>query len=317
LNAASGHPQVKIFLRAHHVRRQNVICTTADYPSPKIVRRSGRGFWSEFDKHRLCAGLDDDKPLSVDVSIGVVSQHQIRGQDACPAGFARQYSEFYTCFRRQTARCQRTRPDDLETYGNLCDGPGLSRFRAILRSSRGRRVVCYPRHIEHRSSTSLFGTERPDIWGYLRSGSGAVGILQPQELSLSYAPYSLQGHADGKDTHLSDQSVWSSGNDHLRAAQNPLSTRVIFKIDQAISSYQYVLRHLREHREGVNLGGRVGYVLVAIVRMHINLDASLHTLFQIFSVTLSEKIRLNKSLFDARYTSEDGMPCNQLNLVNN
>jgi hypothetical protein len=51
--------------------------------------------------------------------------------------------------------------------------------------------------------------------------------------------------------------------------------------------------------------------------INTNLDASLHILFQIFSGTLSEKIRLNKSLFDARYTSEDGMPSNQLNLVNN
>lgn len=56
------------------------------------------------------------------------------------------------------------------------------------------------------------------------------------------------------------------------------------------------------------------YLLVAIVRKRLNLDASLYTLLQIFSVTLFEKIPLNKDFFDAAYTSEDDMLCNQLNL---
>jgi|TARA_R110000851_G_C13102142_1_gene568769 hypothetical protein len=56
------------------------------------------------------------------------------------------------------------------------------------------------------------------------------------------------------------------------------------------------------------------YVLVAIVKKRLHLDASLYTLLQIFSVTLFEKIPLNKDFFDAKYTSEDDMFRNQLNL---
>ncbi len=40
------------------------------------------------------------------------------------------------------------------------------------------------------------------------------------------------------------------------------------------------------------------YVLVAIIKKRLNLDASLYTLLQVFSVTLFEKITLNKDLFD-------------------
>jgi len=38
------------------------------------------------------------------------------------------------------------------------------------------------------------------------------------------------------------------------------------------------------------------YVLVAIVKKHLELDASLYTLLQILSVTLFEKIPLHKAL---------------------
>jgi hypothetical protein len=56
------------------------------------------------------------------------------------------------------------------------------------------------------------------------------------------------------------------------------------------------------------------YVLVAIVKKRLNLDASLYTLLQIFSVTLFEKIPLNKDLLDRANSSEDDMLHNQLNL---
>ena len=56
------------------------------------------------------------------------------------------------------------------------------------------------------------------------------------------------------------------------------------------------------------------YVLVAIVKKRLNLDASLYNLLQIFSVTLFEKIPLNKGFLDMANSSEDDMFHNQLNL---
>ena len=59
------------------------------------------------------------------------------------------------------------------------------------------------------------------------------------------------------------------------------------------------------------------YVLVAIIKKRLNLDASLYTLLQVFSVTLFEKIPLNKDLFNTNHILEDDMNSNQLNLFNN
>jgi len=59
------------------------------------------------------------------------------------------------------------------------------------------------------------------------------------------------------------------------------------------------------------------YVLIAIIKKRLNLDASLYTLLQIFSVTLFEKTPLNKGLLDTKYTLEDDMHSNQLILFDN
>ncbi len=56
------------------------------------------------------------------------------------------------------------------------------------------------------------------------------------------------------------------------------------------------------------------YVLVAIVKKRLNLDASLYTLLQIFSVTLFEKIPLNQGFLESTGSPEDDMHDNQLNL---
>src|SRR2546430_5162551 len=56
------------------------------------------------------------------------------------------------------------------------------------------------------------------------------------------------------------------------------------------------------------------YVLVAIVKKRLNLDASLYTLLQILSVTLFEKMLIRRAVTGTAYTSSDDAQCNQLNL---
>jgi len=56
------------------------------------------------------------------------------------------------------------------------------------------------------------------------------------------------------------------------------------------------------------------YVLVAIIRKRLNIDASLYTILQILSLTMFERISLNQMLTDSEYNSRDLDPSNQLNL---
>ena len=56
------------------------------------------------------------------------------------------------------------------------------------------------------------------------------------------------------------------------------------------------------------------YVLVAIVKKRLNLDASLYTLLQILSLTLFEKMPIQQAFAGNDYKPEQGDNCNQLNL---
>lgn len=56
------------------------------------------------------------------------------------------------------------------------------------------------------------------------------------------------------------------------------------------------------------------YVLVAIIRKRLNIDASLYTILQILSLTMFERIPLNQLVTDNEYTSRDLEPIKQLNL---
>ncbi|MGA7948685.1 MAG: IS4 family transposase [Thiobacillaceae bacterium] len=56
------------------------------------------------------------------------------------------------------------------------------------------------------------------------------------------------------------------------------------------------------------------YVLVAIVKKRLNLDASLYTLLQIFSLTLFEKMPIQQAFAGGDHKSDQGNICNQLNL---
>ena len=56
------------------------------------------------------------------------------------------------------------------------------------------------------------------------------------------------------------------------------------------------------------------YVLVAIIKKRLNLDASLYTLLQILSVTLFEKMPLQQAFVASNYKNPVGATGNQLNL---
>jgi len=58
------------------------------------------------------------------------------------------------------------------------------------------------------------------------------------------------------------------------------------------------------------------YVLIAIIRKELQLEASLYTLLQILSVSVFEKIQLNKAFLDAGDRTELDADGNQLNLFN-
>jgi hypothetical protein len=56
------------------------------------------------------------------------------------------------------------------------------------------------------------------------------------------------------------------------------------------------------------------YVLVAIIKKRLGLEASLYTLLQILSVTLFEKMPIQQAFAHIDYNFHHSIPDNQLNL---
>jgi hypothetical protein len=56
------------------------------------------------------------------------------------------------------------------------------------------------------------------------------------------------------------------------------------------------------------------YVLVAIVRKRLNIEASLYTLMQVFSVTIFERTLIKTAFLPETYGSRSDIENNQLNL---
>ena len=84
-------------------------------------------------------------------------------------------------------------------------------------------------------------------------------------------------------------------------------------MDQAASAHQGLLRHFRERGENPNLDRNHVYVLVAIVRKRLNLDASLYEILQILSLTLFETTPLDQLL---TLTPPDAISSNSPNQLN-
>ena len=64
----------------------------------------------------------------------------------------------------------------------------------------------------------------------------------------------------------------------------------------------------------MNTGKPLFYVLVAIVKKRLDLDASLYTLLQVLSVSLFEKMPLHQALAGGENRCDQPQITNQLNL---
>ena len=98
-------------------------------------------------------------------------------------------------------------------------------------------------------------------------------------------------------------------------ASGTTASRAVLQVDQAASALSKKFYGTSENAVKTQIWIAVSvYVLVAIVKKQLDLDASLYTLLQILSVTLFEKMPILQALSQDQSTSEDQAVGNQLNL---
>jgi hypothetical protein len=128
------------------------------------------------------------------------------------------------------------------------------------------------------------------------------------------APRPLQRPRQRQKAGLPEQPLRPACADRLRPLQKPLAGRIVFKwIKQHLRIKQFYGTSENAVKTQIWIAISV-YVLVAIVKKKLNLEASLYTLLQILSVTLFEKMSLQQALTASQYKAEDMEAGNQLDL---
>ena len=79
-----------------------------------------------------------------------------------------------------------------------------------------------------------------------------------------------------QDAGVFDQQHAVASVDHRRFVQKSLASPVVLQVDQTAPADQAISGHQRERGEDANLGSAVStYVLIAIIKNELRLDASL------------------------------------------
>jgi hypothetical protein len=160
---------------------------------------------------------------------------------------------------------------------------------------------------------------------YSRPADRATGVICDQSIALN-GFYSSQHYPEHlrriryKDPESSKKLVFLTNHFGLPALTICALYRSRWQVELF---FKWIKQHLRikrfygtsENAVKTQIWIAVSvYVLVAIVKKRLNLDASLHTLLQILSVTVFEKIQVQQALAGADPNAENSMHANQLNL---
>ena len=118
----------------------------------------------------------------------------------------------------------------------------------------------------------------------------------PVRITPNFCGASAQGPRVRQDAGLHHQQLLASGRHHLRALQKPLAGGTLLKwIKQHLRIKQFYGTSENAVKTQIWIAVSV-YVLVAIVKTRLDLDASLYTLLQILSVTIFEKMPIHQAL---------------------
>ena len=148
-------------------------------------------------------------------------------------------------------------------------------------------VAC---QVEHRCSSRLFGAGGSLDRHHLRPDHLPGRLLHPSGLPRTSAAHPSRTPSPARR--------WSSSPTTSRFRPPPSDAAgrcALLQVDQAASSAQFYGTSENAVKTQIWIAVSV-YVLVAIVKKRLDLDASLYTLLQILSVTLFEKMPIHQAL---------------------
>ena len=193
---------------------------------------------------------------------------------------------------------------------------GYVDFARLYALASGRRLLRHPRQVESRCPARLFARRPIETHGVISDQTIALdGYYHQPALSRTSAAHPLQGPRDRQDAGVPHQS-----SSPCRPRPSAPSTRAAGRWS---CFFKWIKQHLRikrfygisENAVKTQIWIAVSvYVLVAIVKKRLELDASLYTLLQILSVTVFEKMPIQQAFSLSAVQSDSFKINNQLTL---
>ena len=193
-----------------------------------------------------------------------------------------------------------------EARGHLRHGSRLRRFRPPARAASGRRLLRHPRQVEHPASPRLFGPIDRGTGVICDQTIALTGTHQPHGLSRASAAHPLQGPRDRQDAGVPHQHFTLPAATICALYKSRWQVELFFKwIKQHLRIKQFYGTSENAVKTQIWIAVSV-YVLVAIVKKRLKLDASLYTLLQVLSVTLFEKMPMQQAFPGSDYNIRTG-----------
>src|SRR3990172_2033395 len=248
------------------------------------------------ERDRLCPRLDHHRSVSVPVPVGPVSQTKRRDQAAHVARSARIDSLVYQDHPWKSPRRQHPRRVAPRTRVVLCHGSRLSGLRPVVCPPSTLGLLRHSSQNQPQVPKTLFASDRACYRRPLRSAYCADRVLcvkrYPEKLRrIRYV-----------DAHTHKHVTFLCNNFTLAAQTIAELYRCRWKGELF---FKWIKQHLRikafygtsENAVRTQIWIAVSiYVLVAIVRKRLGLEASLYQILQILSVTLFEKVPILQAL---------------------
>ena len=198
---------------------------------------------------------------------------------------------------------------------HLRRGSWLRRLCPPLCVAPSRGLLRHACQVEHRCSSRLFGADGSLDRHHLRPGPSPWTASTPVRITPNFC-----GASASRTPESGKTLVFITNNFSLPAA----TICALYKSRRQVELFfKWIKQHLRikqfygtsENAVKTQIWIAVSvYVLVAIVKKRLDLDASLYTLLQILSVTLFEKMPIHQALAGDENRCNASQISNQLNL---
>jgi len=204
----------------------------------------------------------------------------------------------------------------LEARSLLHHGSRLSGLHSPVQHFTGMRFLRNQRQIQSQVPEGLLSADGQDHWRDLRSVDAAHRVLSSQRLPGQVAPGEVLRCQKRQDTGVLDQQLCPTCSGYLRTVSVPVAGGTVLPMDQTKPADQ---SFYGTSENGVKAQIWIAisvYVLVAIMKKRLKIEASLYTIPQVLSVTIFERMPLLQALTDLDYKNNQNNNCNQLFLFN-